>query len=647
MRYFFLVAILLAAAIPSPLAAQRVGEGTMPDGGPASTVAAGNLRNIANTSTLDVYLKSANGTAVKGAVVTLLKLSGEFSQQLTTKTDTVHFRDIAATQYNVQVSAPGYEPATMKVEALTRNTYKLVFELQPRSAQELALANRMATLPGKAQKPLSKAMDALRADNPAGARAPLDALQRLAPDHPEVNYLLGVYASKTNDDQHAKTYWNRAIALDPNHLPALLSLSDLALREKDLDQALALSLRTVNTDPTSWRAHAVLANAYSQKNDYPNALQHAQRALELGYAQATVVLPLEADLLARTGKPTRAIEILQSYLSEHPTDAGAKQRLARIEAGEFIPAAVADTPEDSSVADAATALGPVSKWLPPDVDENMPPVESAGSCDLAVITREAGKRIEELVHNVDRYTATESLLHESINKWGVPASATSRKFEYVASITELQPGVFNMEEYRRVRGLPAEFPDGIATLGLPGLAMIFHPHYAAGYNMVCEGLSHWDGVAVWQVHFRQKPDQPNNIRAYRQSIQSPPYPVALKGRAWIAADSHQLVRLETDLVAPAPEIKLVADHIIIEYGPVNFRGTQTELWLPHSAEVFWHLNNLRMHRRHTFSDYLLFSVDDKQKISAPKTDVRQSDDSSPIPPPAPASPVMAPPIGPS
>jgi hypothetical protein len=42
------------------------------------------------------------------------------------------------------------------------------------------------------------------------------------------------------------------------------------------------------------------------------------------------------------------------------------------------------------------------------------------------------------------------------------------------------------------------------------------------------------------------------------------------------------------------------------------------MWLPQSAEVFADWRGRRFHRRHSFSKYLLFSVDEKQKISAPK-----------------------------
>jgi hypothetical protein len=201
----------------------------------------------------------------------------------------------------------------------------------------------------------------------------------------------------------------------------------------------------------------------------------------------------------------------------------------------------------------------------------------------------------------------------------------------VAAITELHSGIFLMDEYRQFGGHPAEFPNGVATLGLPALALIFHAHNSENYDMVCEGLTRWDGHPVWQLHFRQKPGKPNTMRAYRLSLRGPSYPVALRGRAWIAADSYQLVRLETDLMAPHPEIKLLADHIIIEYGPVHFHDAGTELWLPHSAEVFFDWNSVRMHRRHTFSDYLLFSTDATQKISEPKFKAKPEPESEPQP----------------
>jgi hypothetical protein len=94
----------------------------------------------------------------------------------------------------------------------------------------------------------------------------------------------------------------------------------------------------------------------------------------------------------------------------------------------------------------------------------------------------------------------------------------------------------------------------------------------------------------------------------------------LKGRAWIAADSFQIVRLETDLVAPLPQIRLVADHASVEYGPVNFRARNVDMWLPQHAEFYYDWLGHRGHRVHRFQNYMLFSVTDKERIFSPKTE---------------------------
>jgi hypothetical protein len=61
---------------------------------------------------------------------------------------------------------------------------------------------------------------------------------------------------------------------------------------------------------------------------------------------------------------------------------------------------------------------------------------------------------------------------------------------------------------------------------------------------------------------------------------------------------------------------------VVEYGPVRFRDRDVQLWLPQSAEVYSDWRGKRMHRRHSFSDYLLFSVDEKQRIAEPQAETK-------------------------
>ena len=197
-----------------------------------------------------------------------------------------------------------------------------------------------------------------------------------------------------------------------------------------------------------------------------------------------------------------------------------------------LPAQTLVTALPDGAAKGAKALERLSTWLPPNVDEKVPPVEVGEPCSLDEVVQQAEKRILELVQAVDRFTATESLTHESINKHGIASRPEKRKFAYVVAIQEVRQGHLGVTEYRNGGGALNEFPGGIVTSGLPALVLIFHPYYAANYEMTCEGLARLNGRLAWQVHFRQRPDKPNELKTYQFGINGASYSVGLKGRAW-------------------------------------------------------------------------------------------------------------------
>jgi len=474
----------------------------------------------------------------------------------------------------------------------------------------------------KLQKELGKALEALRADKPAEARSHLEAVYRTAPGNADANFLFGIYSAEMNDWLHAKGYWERVLVRAPSHLSALLSLGEALMRENKSAEAAQYLNRAVEAEPTSWRAYAVLADACLRQGLLDESIEHAERALELGHSQAGIVQPVLARALHLHGEQERAIHVLQGYLQDHPTDGAATKLLEDLQgslgsAGEPSPGTASASPL-SEPAVATLALLP-SNWLPADIDEKVPPVEPGVACNLEEVIQKSGKRIQEFVANVDRYAATEAVTHESINKWGFASHPTRFEFNYLVAIKQNRLGLLTVDEYRDSHYLPAKFPDGIATTGLPALVLIFHPYYAQNFKISCEGLARSKGGPAWQMYFRQRPDKPNTIRSYQIGAEGQAYPVGLKGRAWIAADTFQIVRLETDLISPLPQIRLVADHATIEYGPVHFQSRNLDMWLPQNAEVHYDWRGRRSHRRHSFKNYLLFSVDEKQRISAPES----------------------------
>jgi len=125
--------------------------------------------------------------------------------------------------------------------------------------------------------------------------------------------------------------------------------------------------------------------------------------------------------------------------------------------------------------------------------------------------------------------------------------------------------------------------------------------------MRCEGLTEWHGQAAWSVYFKQRADRPSRVRSY--TVGQGRFAIPLKGRALISSNSFQVLRLETDLVEPVKPIQLALEHLIIEYGPVDFKTRSTRLWLPLNAQLYRMINGKRHFTGHNFSDYMIFSVD--------------------------------------
>jgi tetratricopeptide (TPR) repeat protein len=594
-------------------------------GGLATSPSSGTFAGMYVSPDVEVNVKGQNGVrAPKQTVAQLLTLSGQIYDELPVKNGHARFSRVPRNEFRVLVKAPGYQIAEGRVNTVRGGGLATVsLELRPITDAEEAAADRaIADLSPKTQKEIGKALEALRANQAIQAKPHLDAAQKQVPNNAEVEYLFGVYAAKMKDPAQAQVHWNRTLILNPNHLSALIEVGQDRLMENKPAEARPYLNRALEVEPSSWRVHALLAEADYLDHQRVDAIKEAERALELGHERAVTIQPLLARALAENGEKERAIQVLDQHLKARPGDRNAIAQREQLANPNGATTAAADEGrlrgELAELNTAATALPVPSAWMPPDVDEKMPAVETGACCALDEVVRRAGDQLVNLTHDVDRFTATEALFDESINKWGVAEKPERRTYDYVVSIQEIRPGHLGVEEYRNSAGKAAEFPDGVITSGLPALVMVFHPFYAGNYDMACEGLTRWNGAPAWQVHFRQRADKPMANRGFRMGTTGPSYAVALKGRAWIAADTYQIVRMETDLMKPVPQIRLVAEHTAIEYASVNFVEGNVKLWLPQTAEVYFDWNRKRVHRRHTFRNYMLFAVDENERIKTPK-----------------------------
>ncbi len=498
-------------------------------------------------------------------------LKGSFNQAGQTA-----FKGIPSGQYLLEVSSTGYSTVRENVSInASGQVQDLVVAMIPESSVGLSRTAAGGVVPPKAIKETEKGLRALQIARLDETQTHLTRALAIAPDFADGNYLMGVLLLRRNESGKALAYLQKAVDLAPNHAPAWLALGQAAYLQRDYARATASLEQSLREQPHSPQA-AVAQDLIARMHEST---------------------PSKGDAAAASGSPTD--------LADHAAFAKAGN-----------PGAAA--PPD------LLALTPVTEtnWIPPDIDQEKLVLDPGASCQLADVLQATGDRVRELVENVDRFTATEKVEHSSLSPLGLQISKETRKFDYMVEIRPFGAHDLDVQEYRNGSVSAQEFPGHIGTIGLPTLALVFHPYYQEKYEFSCEGRGAWRGKHAWLVHFQQRTDRKSAMLIYRVAGKS--YAVGLKGRAWIDTASSQILAIETDTMRPVPEIRLMRDHQLVEYGPVGFRNDTMHLWLPKSADWYSSLSGQRYHRRHTFSQFLLFSVDDQQKIDKPKEPIEQA-----------------------
>ena len=482
------------------------------------------------------------------------------------------FNSIPSGQYLVEISASGYRTVREQIGiGAGVQVQNLLVAMIPETGVTLSRTpSGGGAVNPKAIKETEKGLRSLQVGKLDEAQQHLTRALAAAPNFADGNYLMGVLLLRRKESAQARPYLQKAVDIAPNHAPALLALGEAEYLQRDFARATESLEQSLREQPRSPQAST--AQQLIERMRAPNQ-PRADAAAAATQSSGAEVAELE---LATDANQPGLVEL-----------------------------------------SALPAITPVTEtnWAPPDVDQEKVVLDPGTACQLDEVVQAAAGRVKELMRNVDRFTATEKVEHSNLSPLGLQISSETRKFNYLVEIRQLQSHL-DVQEYRNGSVSVQDFPAHIGTIGLPTLALVFHPYYQEKYEYSCEGLGSWRDKPAWVVHFQQRTDRNSETLVYRVGGKS--FPVRLKGRAWIDTQSSQIVAMESDLMRPIPEIRLLRDHQLIEYGPVDFRNNTMQLWLPKSADWYCSLSGQRYHRRHSFSQFLLFSVDDSQKITEPK-----------------------------
>jgi tetratricopeptide (TPR) repeat protein len=619
---FFAASLLLACVFPAVGLTQVAGSFGHPD---ETRVIHSTVPNT-GIVTFKVFAERNGARLNRQAVVKLVNLANQTATWQPTENNwQCIFTDVPYGDYVAEVSAVGFLSSHQDLKMVSVQNildFDIVLHRDP-AAANLDVADSIMS--PQARKETKHAISALKGGNLKDAQKHLDAAYKASPSDPNLNFLLGYLYFEKKDFAQATTYLSASTTANPQNPQALTLLGRAGLEQKNYPAARSTLEQAVLADPENWLPHDLLADAYLHEKNYTKARDEAQVAVAKGKTAASSAQLILGEALVNLGQSREGVQALRVFLQEspaHPIAGQVRNLIAELAERDANPSGTDGAAQanlkfsglDPLLALPAPKLS-VKGWQPPGVDDIQVRVAQGVGCPADNVIEESGKRVQEFVDDVTRFSAVEDLFHQALDGYGNPVRTETRKFNYVASISEPQPGFLSVDEFRADKLSLSGYPDNIASSGFAALALVFHPHMRDSFEMVCEGLGDWHGQATWLVHFRQRDDRPNHMHSYKVGNQY--HAVKLKGRAWITTDKFQMVRIEAEMINPMPEIQLLREHQVVEYGPVPFQKKNASLWLPKSAEIYFDFRKHRYYRRHSFDHYMLYSVDTEEKRKEP------------------------------
>jgi Tfp pilus assembly protein PilF len=515
--------------------------------------------------------------------------------------------------YDLEASAVGYlaERKDLQITPTVRSPQiEIILHKDPLAVD---LGDSDAMIPSRLRKDVKRAVLALKSAKYREAEKRLDKVYKIAPSCMQVNFLYGYLFVQLKNLAKAEGFLGRAAALDPRNAQTMALLGRVQLELKEDDQAQKTLEQAVVDNSNYSMAHNLLADAYLRHKEYEKAREQAELAIYGGQAAGSVAQLVLGQALANLGRDREGIQALKAFLQTNANNSVApavRDLITELEERDLRAGGARELATKSDLAlEASGPSLPESTWGPPGVDDAKPPVVPGVPCPYQKVLDGTGEREKQLVDNIARFAAVEDMVHQELDRTGNPLTKETVKFNYVASIRDDPPGSPEIEEYRGLRYGPVDLPGNIVTNGFITLALIFLPDVRVDYQMTCEGVGDWHGQTAWLMHFQQREDKPSRFAGVVTRDRT--YPMKLKGRAWIATDNLQIVRIESDLVSPVPNMAVI--HQIVEYGPVHFDKTNTDLWLAQHVDIFMEMNRHYYHRQHSFDHFMLFAVDSEDK----------------------------------
>jgi tetratricopeptide (TPR) repeat protein len=286
---------------------------------------------------IDVTIHGSSGEIISvPATVVLLRDGTPYDQGMTSK-GRMFFILHSLGDFTVSVNAAGYKSGQKDVSVATATKYEVEVSLQRDAFSNVTPGPAgNPILAPKAKKALDKGIQALRDDNLDAAEKALDQAIKLAPNNPDVLYVLGVLDLKKHEWTKAQSVLEKATQMEPNSARALAALGMVLCNQDKYAEAIPPLEKSVQLNPASDReTHWSLAEAYYHSERFDDALKVSQQAQAESNGQVPQIDLLVAKSLVAVGRYEDSAKVLRELIKNHsdsPEAATARRFLERLTA---------------------------------------------------------------------------------------------------------------------------------------------------------------------------------------------------------------------------------------------------------------------------------------------------------------------------
>jgi hypothetical protein len=253
-------------------------------------------------------------------------------------------------------------------------------------------------------------------------------------------------------------------------------------------------------------------------------------------------------------------------------------------------------------------------WTPEEIRsrpelQNLQPAESQRG--LVFILEDVAEYVAGLYDNLLEITSTEKVQVLTCGPSNDHCTATAeRTFRFLLQRDSTE-GARVLEEYRSdAKGKPERNqskPIPFLGSGFLLTALHFQAENWPDSRFRYFGRQLLDGQETEVVGFAQIPEADTSVGVF-QSGHTTVHTLE-QGLAWIDAATHEILRIQTNLLAPRPDVGLEYETVEIDFTAVHLPEPPGTFRLPTRVTVDFRISHQHIRNIHEYSDFKLFRVE--------------------------------------